>query len=63
MWMECGSDECDVWMSIKAPDGRSCENEFRCGVCMVKEMMMLKREIEDSNEKMVYMKSEMCVKE
>ena len=33
MWMECGSDECDVWMPIKAPDGWSGENdEFRCGV-------------------------------
>ena len=23
MWMECGNDECDVWMQIKAPDGWS----------------------------------------
>ena len=37
MWMECGGDECDVWIPIKAPDGWSGENdEFRCGVCMVK---------------------------
>ena len=53
MWMECGSDECDVWMPINAPDGWSGENdEFRCGVCMVKEMMKLKREIEDLKKKM-----------
>ena len=58
MWMECGGDECDVWMPIKAPDGRSGENdEFRCGVCMVKEMMKLKREIEDLKKKMECMKS------
>ena len=25
MWMECGNDECDVWMQIKAPDGWSGE--------------------------------------
>ena len=32
MWMECGNDECDVWMQIKAPDGWSGEkDEFRCG--------------------------------
>ena len=48
MWIECGSDEYDVWMPIKAPDGWMGENdEFRCEVCMVKEMMKLKREIED----------------
>ena len=48
MWMECGSDECDVWMPIKAPDGWSGENdESMCGVCMVKETMKLNREIED----------------
>ena len=35
--------------TIKAPDGLSGENdEFRCGVCMVKEMMKLKREIEEN---------------
>ena len=46
MWMECGSDECDVWMPIKAPGGWSGKNdEFRCGVCMVKEMMKLIRPI------------------
>ena len=21
MWMECGNDECEVWVQIKAPDG------------------------------------------
>ena len=58
MWMECGNDECDVWMQIKAPDGWSGEkDEFRCGVCMVKEMMKLKREIEDLKTKMACMKS------
>ena len=55
MWMECGSD---VWMQITAPDGWSGEkDEFRCGVCMVKEMMKLKREIEDLKTKMACMKS------
>ena len=35
-------------MQIKAPDGWSGEkDEFRYGVCMLKEMMKLKREIED----------------
>ena len=33
------------------------KDEFRCGVCMVKEMMMLKREIEDLKTKMACMKS------
>ena len=27
MWMECGNDECDVLMQIKAPDGWSCEKD------------------------------------
>ena len=31
--------------------------EFMCGVCMVKEMMKLKREIEDLKKKMECMKS------
>ena len=58
MWMVCRSDECDVRMPIKAPHGRSGENdEFRCGVCMVIEMMKLKREIEDLKKKMECMKS------
>ena len=58
MWMKCGSDECDVWMPIKAPGGWSGENdEFRCGVCMVKEMMKLKSEIEDLKKKMECTKS------
>ena len=58
MWMECGKDECDVWMQINAPDGWSGEkDEFRGGVCMVKEMMKLKREIEDLKTKMACMKS------
>ena len=58
MWMECGNDECEVWVQIKAPDGWSGEkDEFRCGVCMVKEMMNLKREIEDLKTKMACMKS------
>ena len=53
--MECGND---VWMQIKAPDRWSGEkDEFRCGVCMVKEIMKLKREIEDLKTKMAYMKS------
>ena len=56
--MECGNDECEVWVQIKAPDGWSGEKDkFRCGVCMVKEMMKLKREIEDLKTKMVCMKS------
>ena len=58
MWMECGNDECDVWMQIKAPDGWSgAKDEFRCGMCMVKEMMKLKREIEDLKTKMACMNS------
>ena len=57
MWMECGNYECDVWMPIKAPDRLSGEkDEFRCGVCMVKEMMKLKREIETLKTKMACMK-------
>ena len=43
MWMECGSDECDVWMPMKELDGWSGEHdEFRCGLCMVKDMIKLK---------------------
>ena len=58
MWVECGNDECDVWMQIKAPDGWSGEkDEFRCGVCMVKEMMKLKREIKELKTKIACMKS------
>ena len=30
MWMECGNDECDVWMPIKAPDGWIGENGVEC---------------------------------
>ena len=53
-----GLDGSDVCMPIKAPDGWSGENdEFRCGVCMVKEIMKLKREIEDLKNKMECMKS------
>ena len=34
------NDECDVWMPINVPDGWSRDNEeFMCGVCMVKEMI------------------------
>ena len=40
MWMECGSDECDMWMPIRMQNKWTSENdEFRCGVCMVKGMM------------------------
>ena len=38
MWMECGNDECEVWMPIKVPGGWSVEHEeFMCGVCMVRD--------------------------
>ena len=58
MWMECGNDECDVWMPNKAQDGWSGEkDEFMCGPIMVNETMKLKREIEDLKTKMVCMKS------
>ena len=51
-------------MPIKAPDGWSGEKDelgrqqFMCGVCMVKEMMKLKRGIEDLEKKMACMKNE-----
>ena len=33
---------CDMWMPIKAPDGWNGEHdEFKCGVCMVKEMILI----------------------
>ena len=54
MCIECGNEKCDVWMPIKVPEGWNGDGEdFRCGVCMVKEMRQLsmdngelKREVE-----------------
>ena len=46
-----------MWISIKVPDGWSGENEeFSCGVGMVKDMMKLKRENEDLKKKVECMR-------
>ena len=45
MWMECGNKECDVWIPIKVPEGWNGGGEdYRYGVCMVKEVRQLRME-------------------
>ena len=60
-WEGKGSRKCgwsvemmNVMYGCKLKHQMGEKDEFRCGVCMVKEMMKLKREIDDLKTKMAY---------
>ena len=47
-WLECENAECKVWVSMRVPEGWKGDGVFKCGLCVMKEVVEMKRE----NEKM-----------
>ena len=46
-WMECGSPNCKMSISMMVPDGVDVEHEVvKCGMCIVKEINDLRKENE-----------------
>ena len=44
-WLECGTANCKMWMSMMVPDEVDMEHEVvKCGMCIVKEMNVVKGE-------------------
>ena len=42
-WLECGTTNCKMWMSIMVPDEVDMEHEVvKCGMCIVKEINVVK---------------------
>ena len=38
-WLECGTTNCKMWMSMMVPDEVDMEHDVvKCGMCIVKEM-------------------------
>ena len=43
-WLESGTANCKMWMSMMVPDEVDMEHEVvKCGMCIVKEMNVVKR--------------------
>ena len=46
-WLECGTTNCKMWMSMMVSDEVDMEHEVvKCGMCIVKEMNVVKGEKE-----------------
>ena len=46
-WLECGTTNCKMWMSMMVPDEVDMEHEVvKCDMCIVKEMNVVKEEKE-----------------
>ena len=46
-WLECSTTNCKMWMSMMVPDEVDMEHEVvKCGMCIVKEIIVVKREKE-----------------
>ena len=44
-WLECGTTNCKMWMSMMVPDEVDMEHEaVKCGMCIVKEINVVKGE-------------------
>ena len=44
-WSECGTTNCNMWMSMMVPEEVDMEHEaFKCGMCIVKEMNVIEGE-------------------
>ena len=47
-WLERENEKCKVWVSMRVPEGWKGDGVFKCGLCVMKEVVEVKRE----NEKM-----------
>ena len=48
-WLECENEECNVWVSMKVPDGcKGGEGMFKCGLYVMKDVV----EVTNENEKL-----------
>ena len=58
-WLECESEECRVWVSMRVPDGwKGGEGRFKCGLCVMKEVVEVRNENEILKRQMEQMKNE-----
>ena len=65
-WLECGNTNCKMWMSMMVPDEVDMEYEaFKCGMCIVKEMNVMKgekdllrKEVDELRKEIVELKKE-----
>ena len=57
--MECENGECNVWVSMRVPDGwKGGEGRFKCGLCVMKDVVEVRNENEILKRQMEQMKNE-----
>ena len=57
--MECENEECKVWVSMRVPDGwKGGEGWFKCGLCVMKDVVEVRNENENLKRQMEQMKNE-----
>ena len=55
----CVNEECKVWVSMKVPDGwKGGEGMFKCGLCVMKDVVEVRNENEKLKQQMEQMKNE-----
>ena len=58
-WLECENEECKVWVSMRVPDGwKGGEGRFKCGLCVMKDVVEVRNENENLKRQMEQMKNE-----
>ena len=58
-WLECENEECKVWMSMRVTDGwKGGESRFKCGLCVMKDVVEVKNENEKLKRQMKQMRNE-----
>ena len=58
-WLECENEECKVWVSMRVPDGwKGSEGRFKCGLCVMKDVVEVRNENENFKRQMEQMKNE-----
>ena len=54
-WLECENEECKVWVSMRVPGD---ESRFKCGLCVMKDVVEVRNENENLKRQMEQMKNE-----
>ena len=58
-WLECENEECKVWVSMRVPDGwKGGEGRLKCGLCVMKDVVAVRKENENLKRQMEQMKNE-----